>query len=287
MDSQAFLGRSLAVCELVDDARTIARSDATVLITGPRGAGKTHLARLIHDQSGRSGRPFLQVSCTGVQDAVLEAELFGDPGSETARGLFDLANGGTVVLDEVGDLSESLQNRLLEFLEETSDPGYEVGQRRRPGIISTTSGDLFESTQRHEFSDRLFYRLNVVHLVAPALQERAEDIPLLVEHFARLASQQHNVTAPSISSEAYAVLQAHDWPGNVTELMALVERIVVRPTGHLVSASDVVAELAMRQHARSAGAASSAATSRSTRLGHFTVGQVLYRAAAQGRPTSH
>jgi DNA-binding NtrC family response regulator len=252
MDSQVFLGRSLAVCELVADARSIARSDATVLITGPHGAGKTQLARLIHDRSGRHGQPIVPIFCSGVQESLFEQELFGgmDVDDDGARGLIEVGNGGTVVLDEVSDLSVRLQTRLLHFLEERADSP--AGARRlpveRPRIISTTSCDLYDRTLRKEFSELLFYRLNVVHLIVPGLDERRDDIPLLSEHFAHAVSEQHSIPAAELTLEALSVLQAHDWPGHVRELKTVVERIVLRHSGARVSASDVVAYLAARPH---------------------------------------
>jgi len=249
MDSQKFLGRSVAVSELVDEAGCVARSDARILISGEHGVGKTLLARIIHEQSGRSRLPIVPVSCI-LPEALLESELFGPSTGQDARdeahGMLALANGGTVVLDEAGEMSPRIQRLLLRYLDS--------GDMRRDGsagrpvlparIVSTSSCDLFERTQRKEFSDELFYRLNIVHLVIPSLRERREDVPLLWDHFVNLASAHHNLLPPEMAIDAVGALQTYEWPGNLREMKTVADRIVLRYSGRAISAPHVSAQLA-------------------------------------------
>ena len=234
MDSQKFLGRSVAVAELVEEAAAVAVSDARILISGERGAGKTLLARVIHERSGRHERPIVPISCS-LPEAILESELFGP------------SKAGDVRPDE---------RPLLPAR-----------------IVSTSSCDLYDRTLRQEFSDDLFYRLNVVHLVIPALRERREDVPILWEHFVQTLSVQHNVAPPELTTDAMGALQTHEWPGNVRELKTVAERIVLRHSGRAVAGPHVIAQLAGPRPEAAAAPAP-------LRLGATSVNHIL-----PGRPT--
>src|ERR1043166_3540987 len=171
MDSQKFLGRSVAVAELVEEAALVAASEARILISGERGAGKTLLARVIHERSGRRQRPIVPISCC-LPETILESELFGPSRAgdarDASRGLLALANGGTVGLDEAAEMSPRIQKLLLRFLD-SGDVRPDTPPDQRPmapaRVVSTSSCDLYDRVQRQEFSDGLFYRLNIVHLV--------------------------------------------------------------------------------------------------------------------------
>ncbi len=246
MDSQKFLGRSVAVAELVEEAAAVAASDARILISGERGAGKTLLARVIHGRSGRHERPIVPIPCS-LPEALLESELFGPSKAgdvrDASRGLLALASGGTVVFDEAAEMSPRIQKLLLRFL----DSG-DVRPDERPlppaRIVSTSSCDLYDRALRQEFSDDLFYRLNVIHLVIPALRERRDDVPILWEHFVQTLSVQHNVAPPELTTDAMGALQTHEWPGNVRELKTVAERIVLRYSGRALAGPHVIAQLA-------------------------------------------
>jgi len=253
MDSQKFLGRSVVVAELVEEAAAVAASDARILISGERGAGKTLLARVIHERSGRSQRPIVPVSCS-LPEALLESELFGPAKAgadarDASRGLLALAKGGTVVLDEAAEMSPRIQKLLLRFLD-SGDVRADAPPDQPPipptRIVSTSSCDLYDRAVRREFSDDLFYRLNVVHLVIPSLRERREDVPILWEHFVQTLSAQHNVVPPELTTDGMGALQTHEWPGNVRELKGVAERIVLRHGGRAVAAPHVIAQLAPR-----------------------------------------
>ena len=250
MDCQKFLGRSLAVAELVEEATCVARSDARILISGERGTGKTLLARVIHQRSGRNQRPVVPIACS-LPEALLESELFGPAVGADARdeahGLLALANGGTVVLDEAGEMSPRIQRLLLRFFDGgdvRGDASLDRCSVPPARIVSTSSCDLYDRTVRKEFSEELFYRLNVVHLVIPALRERREDVPILWDHFVNAASTQHQLAPPEITMDGMGALQTYDWPGNVRELKTVAERIVMRHSGRAVAAAHVSAQLA-------------------------------------------
>lgn len=251
--SPALIGTSPIMLALDADVTAAARSSAKVLITGESGAGKEVVARLIHDRSSRRHMPLVTINCAGVPDTLLESELFGHVrGSFTGAyrdkaGLLEQANGGTVFLDEIGEMSLRMQALLLRFLE--------TGEIQRVGddrdsvrvnvrVICATNRLLPDRVSKGEFREDLYYRLNVVHLRVPALRERADDVPLLIEHFSREFTQRHRVPRPVITDEARARLLLYDWPGNVRELRNVVERVVVRANGGTVRVSDLPADLA-------------------------------------------
>jgi len=282
MDSAKFLGRSLAVAELVEDAAAVAASNARILVTGEHGVGKSLLARLIHERSGRRQLPIVPISCS-LPEPLLEAELFGPSkpgadGRDAAHGLLALANGGTVVLDEVGEMSPRLQKQLLRFFDSA-----DVRTAPPARIVATSSCDLYELTQRNEFSDDLFYRLNVVHLVIPSLRERREDVPMLWEHFVETLSAQHNVVAPEITTDGVGALQTHVWPGNVRELKMVAERMVLRHCGRAVAGPHVLAQLATAQVDQPAPAAPAQLRVGATPVNHILPGRPTLWSGLRGR----
>jgi len=243
--------RDLVICEsramrdLLELANRVARHDTTVLITGESGTGKEVLARAIHRMSDRSERSFIAINCAAIPEQLLESELFGHvkgafTGATADRpGLFEQADHGTLLLDEIGDLSSALQAKLLRVLED--------GVIRRLGgrderkvdvrVIAATARALEQAVERGEFRSDLYYRLNVVRLHLPPLRERPEDVPALLAHFARQTAQRlgHPV---SITPAALTALTHHNWPGNVRELRNAVERAAVLGAGGPLDCND-------------------------------------------------
>jgi transcriptional regulator with GAF, ATPase, and Fis domain len=238
------VGRSLQMREIFGLIERIAPTDATVLIEGETGTGKDMVARTLHQMSPRRDGPFIVVDCGAVAGTLIESELFGhEKGSFTGaaamrQGAFEMASGGTVFLDELGELSLDLQPRLLRVLEQR--------ELRRVGgsktikvdlrIIAATRKDLRNEVAKGKFREDLYFRLNVVPIVAPALRERREDIPLLIENFIT-ALLPAGAARPEIGPEALGALQGHDWPGNVRELRNVIERALALGTdpGRLVA----------------------------------------------------
>ncbi len=236
------VGRSETMLQVFKTAARVAASDATVLILGESGTGKELVARAIHAASPRSGGAFVPVDCGAIAEGVLESELFGHvkgafTGAQAARrGLFEEAGGGTVFLDEIGDVGPGLQARLLRALQE--------GTIRRVGaneaipvdvrVVAATNKDLEAAVKAGRFREDLFYRLNVVTLRIPPLRERREDVPLLAEHFAAKHGRGEGV---AISPDARELLQAYEWPGNVRELENVIARaLALNPSGVVVPA---------------------------------------------------
>jgi transcriptional regulator with GAF, ATPase, and Fis domain len=242
------LGISAAIRKVTAEAEHVARSNSKVLITGESGVGKEVLAGVIHARSRRSHVPLITINCAGLPETLLESELFGHVrGSFTdahrdKRGFLEIADGGTILLDEVGEMSLRMQRMLLRFLE--NGEIHRVGSERPQTvvdvrIVAATNRDLLEQVERKEFRADLYYRLNIVHLVIPPLRERAEDVPLLLRYFLERLAREHNVDMPEISAEALAVLQEYQWPGNVRELRNVAERIVLTCAGRIVEVADV------------------------------------------------
>ena len=217
-----------------------ARSDAKVLITGETGAGKEVVARLIHDRSARARAPIMTVNCAGLPESLLESELFGHVrGSFTGAyrdkpGLLELAPGGTVFLDEVGEMSMRMQATMLRFLD--TGEVQRVGATRPHAradvrLVTATNRDLLKQIANGTFREDLYFRLNVIRLCLPALRERKDDIPLLIDHFLETYCRKHQVPRPEFSPATMDILVAHRWAGNVRELKNVVERIVLKVSG--------------------------------------------------------
>ena len=229
-----FVGKSKAMVEIFEKIRTVAATDATVLIQGESGTGKEIMARAIHYRSSRKGGPFVRVNCASLAESLLESELFGhEKGAFTGAhkdkpGRFELADGGTIFLDEIGDTSLALQAKLLRVLQEKEYERVGGIQTRKADVrvIAATNKNLLREIDKGNFREDLYYRLCVVPLHLPPLRERREDIPLLVENFV----QKFNARGErlfEVSSRAMAMLMAYDWPGNVRELENAVEHAYV------------------------------------------------------------
>jgi two-component system, NtrC family, response regulator HydG len=229
------LGASQRMREVFEFIRRVAPTDSTVLIEGESGTGKEMVARAIHRNSSRAGRPFVAINCAAIAETLLESELFGhEKGAFTGavsqkKGKMEAADGGTLFLDEVSELAPSLQAKLLRVLQERE---FERVGGIRPlkldiRLIAATNRLLREEVQNGTFRKDLYYRLNVVSVTMPALRERREDIPLLADHFIAKASRKCKTRMKPLSAEASACLIAYDWPGNVRELENAIERAMV------------------------------------------------------------
>ena len=252
-------GESKLMAQAVEEARKAANSKSTVLLLGESGTGKEIFARSIHEWSDRKSRPFVPINCVGLSKELLESELFGhEKGAFTGaqqlkRGKMEMANGGTVFLDEVGDISQELQAKLLRFLQERE---FERVGGNQPiavdvRVIAATNRDLEEAVKSGAFREDLYHRLNVIALTLPALRERKEDIAPLADYFLQRFSSETKKVFSEISEDARQKLLDYHWPGNVRELANVIERAVVlgdgptltlhhlpsRVVGHLVAPS--------------------------------------------------
>jgi DNA-binding NtrC family response regulator len=231
------VGASAAIREVEQEIEHAARSNAKVLITGESGVGKEIVARLIHQRGIRASGPMVTINCAGFPDSLLETEMFGHvKGSFTdayrdKRGWLEQAHGGTIFMDEVGEMSLRMQALMLRFLE-TGEIQRVGSDRKLPPldvrVITATHRKLVEHIADKTFREDLYYRLNVIHIAVPALRDRRDDVPLLIEHFMRSFADSHRTHEPEIGREAMACLQAYAWPGNVRELKNVAERLVLR-----------------------------------------------------------
>jgi len=248
---QDIISKSHLIQELFHILPDIARSDSTVLIQGPSGSGKELFARAIHNLSPRRIEPFITVNCAALPDTLLESELFGyKKGAFTdARrdkpGRFDLATGGTIFLDEIGDISLALQVKLLRVLQEkTFEPlGGTRSVHADVRIITATNKDLREQMALGRFRDDLYYRLNVIRLDIPPLAERKEDIPLLVDHFLSQFNAEKGKNITGVTPDALSVLMDYDYPGNVRELENIIERAFILCKSNLIDTPCLPPEL--------------------------------------------
>jgi DNA-binding NtrC family response regulator len=240
------VGTSPAVQAVLGTIGRIAGSDANVLLEGESGTGKGLAAQAIHQQSGRAAGPFLAVNCGGFQEPLLESELFGHEkgaftgATSTKLGLFEVAERGTLFLDEVGEMSPAMQAKLLQVLDtrEIRRVGGTRVHRMDVRVVAATNKDLAAEVTAGRFREDLFYRLNVVNLVLPPLRERREDIPLLVAHFARQLTSGGR-EGKVISPEAMECLRTYRWPGNVRELANTVERLFILAPGTIIRPEDL------------------------------------------------
>ena len=244
---KALVGKSPALAALVEQAKRAADSKSTVLLIGESGTGKEVVARSIHAWSPRAGRPFIAVNCVALSEELLESELFGhEKGAFTGAhqqklGKFELANRGTIFLDEVGDIRESLQAKLLRVLQEHEFE--RVGGTRTVKtdirVLAASNRNLEEAVKTGRFREDLYYRLNVVRLQMPPLRERRDDIPVLAEHFVEKYAAETGKRITGIVPEAMEQLCAHGWPGNVRELENAIERAVVLGNGPMLQPGDL------------------------------------------------
>lgn len=236
------IGQSPALESLIRSARIVASTDVTILIKGETGTGKEVLANAIQKSSARADKSFITLNCATLPESLVESELFGHKkGSFTGamankEGLFQAADGGTLFLDEINSLPLSIQGKLLRFLESGEclavgdTKPYKVNVR----VIAATNTDLHSLIKRGEFRQDLFYRLNVVPLELPSLQERTEDIDMLIKHFLNHFTREHSIKAPSFSRQALKVLRHYSWPGNIRELRNLCERLSILLAGRTI-----------------------------------------------------
>jgi DNA-binding NtrC family response regulator len=245
------VGTSDALQRVLELVERVADTDSTVLITGESGTGKELIARAVHWGSRRAERMFVTVNCGAIPEELLESELFGHvrgafTNAVAAReGRFSLAHGGTIFLDEIGDMSPTLQVKLLRVLQDrTFEPvGSSQTQRVDVRVIAATNQNLTTAIRERRFREDLFYRLNVIPVETPPLRERKDDIPLLVQHFLKKVQEDRRVPACTLDGDALAQLCAHDWPGNVRELENTIERLVVLKGGGAIGVGDLPASL--------------------------------------------
>ncbi len=250
-DGVDLIGTSPAMRRLRETIDLAAPSPATVLISGESGTGKELVARAIHGLSQRRGQTFVQVNCAAIPEELIESELFGhEKGSFTGAvrkqtGKFVAADGGTIFLDEVGDMSARTQAKVLRVLEsgDVEPVGADRVVRVNVRVVAATNRELEGEIKSGRFREDLFYRLNVVPIRTPPLRERLEDIPLLVEHFARRFCEGNNYRRKRFTVEGIEMLQAHPWKGNVRELRNLVERLLILSPGDSIGREIVAAAL--------------------------------------------
>ena len=232
---QDIVGQSAKMQEIFTLVEKVADSDSTIIINGESGTGKGLIARAIHKNSDRKDKPFITINCGAIPENLLESELFGHvrgafTGATSSKpGKFELANRGSVFLDEIGDMSASLQVKILRVLEEREFE--QVGGSKTitadVRIIAATHRDLEKLVEEGSFREDLFYRLNVIPIEIPSLRERKTDIPLLVSHFLRGFNLKNGRDVQSVTNDAMIIIKGHSWPGNVRELKNMVERLVV------------------------------------------------------------
>ena len=252
---QGIIGRHPDILKIQQLIVQVAAAPTTVLITGESGTGKELVARAIHQQSPRSDKPFVAFNVAAFPDTLIDSELWGhEKGAFTGAharklGRFELAQGGTVFLDEIGSLRPDLQTKLLRVLQEREVQRL-GGARAIPvdvRVLAATNADLQQAVKNGTFRDDLYYRLNVVNIHVPPLRERREDIPVLVDHFVRKLARECGRDVQGVSAEARELLARYDWPGNIRELENVVHRAVVLTTNRILHLHDFPLEVAMPQ----------------------------------------
>jgi len=240
------IGESAAIARVRDIINKVAPTEARVLITGPNGTGKEVVAHLIHENSARANGPMVEVNCAAIPSELIESELFGHmKGSFTGAvkdraGKFEQADGGTLFLDEIGDMSLAAQTKVLRALQESeitrvgSDKAIKVNVR----VLAATNKNLAEEIQKGNFREDLFHRLNVIPIQVPSLNDRLEDIPLLVNYFVEQICDEQGIAKKSFEPEALQALQAKEWTGNIRQLRNVVERLIIL-AGNKITAEDV------------------------------------------------
>ena len=250
-DFSALIGESRPMRQLKDGLKMIAPSAATVLITGESGTGKEVLANVIHQNSDRSEGPFVAVNCAALPEQLLESELFGhEKGAFTGavsrkKGRFELAHGGSIFLDEIGEMTPPTQAKILRVLQERS---FEAVGGVKPievdvRVIAATNKDLAAEVEAGRFRDDLFYRLNVISLALPPLRDRIEDLPPLTDHFLARYNQANKRSITGVTPEVIEVFRGYDWPGNVRELANVIERGVILAKGSQIALEELPATM--------------------------------------------
>ena len=248
---EGIVGQSQSMVDVVRTIKQIAPSDITVLIQGESGTGKELIARALHANSGRSDKRFVALNCAGLSESILESELFGHikgafTGATTdRRGRFEYANGGTLLLDEVGDTSPAMQAKLLRVLEDgqVTPVGSNESIKVDVRLIAATNHDLMQSVAEKKFRQDLYFRLNGVGIKVSPLRDRREDIPLLVAHFLKEFAAKHNKPINGLSPEVRRLMAGYPWPGNVRQLRNVIEGMVVLARGDRLELEDVPDEI--------------------------------------------
>jgi DNA-binding NtrC family response regulator len=241
------LGRSRVMRKVFEEITKAATSNATVLILGESGTGKELVARAIHYQGKRSAAAFVPINCAGIPEGLLESELFGHVrgaftgAAETRAGFFQIADGGTIFLDEIGELSQAMQVKLLRVLQDRQVcmVGDTHPRRIDVRIVAATNKDLLAMVRKGAFREDLYFRVNVITIEVPPLRDREGDIPMLIDQFARKFAKEMDRPPPRFSERALDALRGYHWPGNVRELENVIQRLVVMTDGGLIDAPDL------------------------------------------------
>ena len=260
-DAPKMIGRSDAFRRALTEATRVARSDAGVLLTGESGTGKELLAAYIHRESPFASHPFVKVNCAAIPTELIESELFGhERGAFTSaaamrRGKFELADGGSIFLDEVGDLHEASQAKLLRVLQdgEVQRLGSEQSLRVNVRVISATNRKLDERIAEGKFREDLFYRLSVVPIHVPSLRERRQDIPELAAYFLSEFCGRNNFRPKTVDEDVVPILEQYDWPGNIRELRNAIERMAILTPEDCITADSIPFEIRTRPAAKPSG----------------------------------
>ena len=242
------IGTSQKINQLREQIDMAAKSNGRVLILGESGSGKELVAHTLHENSSRSGKPFVEMNCAAIPQELIESELFGhEKGSftgafERKKGKFELADEGTLFLDEVGDMSSSTQSKVLRVIEtqEFQRVGGSKNIKVDVRIISATNKDLFEEVKKANFREDLLYRLNVIPIIVPPLRERKEDIPELIEFFLEHFATEYGQKPKKMATDGLKVLEAYDWPGNIREVRNLIERLVIMTPSTTITAKNII-----------------------------------------------
>jgi DNA-binding NtrC family response regulator len=249
--SNGLIGSSVPIVELKQIIKQVAPTDVTVLVTGESGAGKEVVANLIHLSSKRKDKPFVTVNCGAIPEGIIESELFGhEKGSftgaiETRKGYFEAANGGTIFLDEIGELPLATQVKFLRILEngEYVKVGGTKNERVDARVIAATNKNLEHQISINAFREDLYYRLRSINIFIPPLRERKEDIKPLFDHFVKQFCRKNNITFKGISSEAFEYITGYNWPGNIRQLKNFTESLITLNHGKIIEREDVLKQL--------------------------------------------
>ena len=241
------IGRSAEMQKVFSMIKKVAPAKASVLITGESGVGKELVANAIHNLSGRKDKAFIKVHCAALSESLLESELFGhEKGAYTGadsmqKGRFELAHGGTIFLDEIGEINQNVQIKILRVLQEKTFErvGGEKSISVDVRIVAATNKNLEEEVKAGRFREDLYYRLNVVHLKVPSLKERKDDLPLLIDSFIKKFAAENEKEIIGIDSKAKAALLKYDWPGNIRQLQNCIESSVVMSNGKQIKLEDL------------------------------------------------